>query len=110
MMQEKILSELAYLRQSIDNFDITLIHILAERFRCTQAIGRLKARYNLPAVDPLREQYQIKRLRKLAIDTHFDPDFAEKFLKFIIKEVVHQHEVIAEKQKIKKENLNESQN
>ncbi|WP_034988903.1 chorismate mutase [Bartonella senegalensis] len=108
-MQEKIFSELACLRQSIDNFDVTLIHILAERFRCTQAIGRLKARYNLPAVDPLREQHQIKRLRQFAVETHLDPDFAEKFLKFIIKEVVHQHEVIAEKQKMNKENLNESQ-
>ncbi|BBL53981.1 chorismate mutase [Bartonella quintana] len=109
MMQEKILSELTYLRTSIDNFDTMLIHILAERFRCTQAIGRLKARYNLPAVDSLREQYQIARLRQLAIDSHLDPDFAEKFLKFIIKEVVRQHEVIAEKQKTNKINLNESQ-
>ncbi len=98
-MQEKILDELAHLRVSIDNFDATLIHILAERFRCTKAVGYLKARYDLPTVDPLREQHQVARLRQLAIDSHLDPDFAEKFLKFVIEEVVHNHEVIAQEQK-----------
>ncbi|EJF79167.1 chorismate mutase [Candidatus Bartonella washoeensis Sb944nv] len=108
-MQEKILDELACLRASIDNFDATLIHILAERFRCTKAVGQLKVRYDLPIVDPLREQHQVARLRQLAIDSHLDPDFAERFLKFIIKEVVQHHEVIAEEKKTKQVNLNESQ-
>ncbi|EJF80460.1 chorismate mutase [Bartonella doshiae] len=108
-MQEKVLDELMRLRASIDNFDSILIHILAERFRCTQEVGRLKAHCNLPTVDSLREQHQIARLRKLAVDTGLDPDFAEKFLKFIIQEVVRQHEVIAENHKIKQVNLNESQ-
>ncbi|WP_409362175.1 chorismate mutase [Bartonella heixiaziensis] len=108
-MQEKILDELAYLRASIDNFDAILIHVLAERFRCTDAVGHLKARYDLPTVDPVREQHQVARLRQLAIDSHLDPDFAERFLKFIIKEVVHNHEVIAEEQKTKQVILNESQ-
>ncbi|GAA4657929.1 chorismate mutase [Bartonella pachyuromydis] len=99
MMQEKILDELACLRASIDNFDAALIHILAERFRCTSTVGHLKAQYDLPAVDPLREQRQIARLRKLAIESHLDPDFAERFLKFVIKEVVHHHEVIAKEKK-----------
>ncbi|EJF80080.1 chorismate mutase [Bartonella sp. DB5-6] len=106
-MQEKILDELARLRTSIDNFDAALIHILAERFRCTQAVGHLKARYDLPTVDTLREQRQVERLRQLATDSHLDPDFSERFLKFIIKEVVHHHELIAEEQK--QVNLNESQ-
>ncbi|WP_336287793.1 MULTISPECIES: chorismate mutase [unclassified Bartonella] len=108
-MQEKILDELAHLRTSIDNFDAALIRILAERFRCTQTVGHLKARYDLPTVDPLREQHQVARLRQLALDSHLDPDFAERFLKFIIKEVVHHHEMIAEEQKAKQVNLNESQ-
>lgn len=99
MMQEKILDELAHLRTSIDNFDAALVHILAERFRCTNAVGQLKARYDLPTVDPLREQRQITRLRQLAVESHLDPDFAEKFLKFVIKEVVHHHEMIAKEQK-----------
>ncbi|AGF76521.1 chorismate mutase [Bartonella vinsonii] len=100
-MQEKILDELAHLRASIDNLDAALIHILAERFRCTKAVGHLKVRYDLPTVDPLREQSQVARLRKLAKESHFDPDFAERFLKFVIKEVVRQHEIIAEGQKSK---------
>ncbi|MBB5073660.1 chorismate mutase [Bartonella callosciuri] len=98
-MREKILDELEHLRASIDNFDATLIHILAERFRCTKAVGHLKARYDLPIVDPLREQRQVARLRQLAIDSHLDPDFAERFLRFVIKEVVHHHEVIVQEQK-----------
>ncbi|WP_455481921.1 chorismate mutase [Bartonella sp. B35(2025)] len=108
MTQKKILDELTRLRISIDNFDAALIHILAERFRCTKEIGRLKARYDLPTVDPLREKYQAARLRQLAIDSHLDSDFAERFLKFIIKEVVRNHEIIAEEQKTEQVNLNES--
>ncbi len=87
------------LRASIDNFDAALIHILAERFRCTRAVGHLKAHYDLPAVDSLREQSQVARLRQLAIESHLDPDFAEKFLKFVVEEVVHHHEEIAREQK-----------
>ncbi|WP_455476186.1 chorismate mutase [Bartonella sp. B17] len=98
MMQEKVLNELAHLRSSIDNFDAALIYILAERFRCTKAVGYLKACHDLPIIDPLREQHQVARLRQLAIESHLDPDFAERFLKFIIKEVVRHHEIIAEKQ------------
>ncbi|MBX4335945.1 chorismate mutase [Bartonella raoultii] len=109
-MQEEILQELTYLRKSIDNFDAALIHILAERFRCTKAVGHLKARYALPTVDPLREKNQIARLRQLAVDSHVDPDFTEKLLKFIIKEVVRHHEEVAEEYKTKKINVNESQN
>lgn len=89
------LEELASLRRSIDNFDAAVIHILAERFRCTQAVGELKARAGLPASDPDREALQIARLRALAEDSHLDPAFAEKFLGFVVAEVIHHHERIA---------------
>jgi len=82
-------------RASIDNIDAALVHMLAERFRCTQAVGELKARHGLPAADPAREQQQIARLRQLAKDAQLDPDFAEKFLNFIIREVIRHHEAIA---------------
>ncbi len=88
-------AQLANYRASIDNFDAALIHILAERFRCTKAVGVLKATHGLPPADPAREQQQIARLRQLAHDSHLDPDFAEKFLNFVVKEVIRHHEHIA---------------
>ena len=83
---------LASYRASIDNIDAALIHILAERFRITQAVGAYKAKTKLPASDPRREERQIARLRKLAEDAQLDPDFGEKFLRFIIDEVIRHHE------------------
>jgi chorismate mutase len=87
--------ELGELRASIDNIDAILIHALAERFRCTKAVGKLKAEHGLPPADPEREKRQIERLRHLAKEAHLDPDFAEKFLNFIIREVIRHHEAIA---------------
>lgn len=85
------------LRGSIDNIDAALIHMLAERFRSTQKVGELKASHGLPPADPEREKSQITRLRNLARDANLDPDFAEKFLNFIIVEVIRHHEAIAAK-------------
>ena len=82
---------LAGFRRSIDNFDAALVHILAERFRTTQAVGRYKAENALPPSDPGREDRQIARLRKLAGDADLDPEFTEKFLRFIIDEVIRHH-------------------
>ena len=87
--------DLLRLRNSIDNIDAALIHLLAERFKCTQAVGEYKAAHNLPPADPAREADQIARLRRLATEAKLDPDFAEKFLNFIVKEVIRHHEAIA---------------
>ena len=81
-------------RQSIDNIDAALIHMLAERFKITQAVGRFKAEHDLPPADPTREDRQINRLRELASAAQLDPIFAEKFLRFIIDEVIHHHKQI----------------
>lgn len=83
---------LASFRKSIDNIDAALIHILAERFRITQAVGEYKAKVTLPAADPDREARQIARLRKLSEEADLDPEFSEKFLRFIIEEVIRHHE------------------
>ncbi len=83
---------LAGFRKSIDNIDAALIHMLAERFRITQAVGAYKAKATLPPADPQREKLQIARLRKLAEDADLDPEFSEKFLRFIIDEVIRHHE------------------
>ncbi|SMC88663.1 chorismate mutase [Rhizobium sp. RU36D] len=95
MSNPSVKEQLAGYRQSIDNIDAALVHMLAERFRCTKAVGVLKATHDLPPADPAREEYQINRLRKLAQDANLDPDFAEKFLNFVIKEVIRHHEAIA---------------
>jgi chorismate mutase len=91
--------ELLRLRASIDNLDAALIHLLAERFRCTKAVGEYKALHNMPPADPIREQEQIARLRRLAQDAKLDPDFAEKFFNFVVKEVIRHHEAIRTGQK-----------
>lgn len=83
--------ELQRLRDSIDNIDAAVIHMLAERFKCTQQVGALKAATGLPPADPAREAQQIARLRKLAESAKLDPEFAEKFLNFIVTEVIRHH-------------------
>jgi len=95
MIDPDVKAQLASYRQSIDNIDAALVHMLAERFRCTKEVGVLKAKYQLPPADPAREEYQIERLRQLAKAANLDPDFAEKFLNFVIKEVIRHHEQIA---------------
>lgn len=90
-----ILDELYAIRGSIDNIDATLVYLLAERFKYTQRVGRLKAEHELPPSDPNREAAQIQRLKRLAADAELDPDFAEQFLNFIISEVIRHHQKIA---------------
>jgi len=89
---------LAAYRSSIDNIDAALIHMLAERFKITQAVGEYKAAAGLPPADPDREARQIARLRKLAADARLDEELAEKFLRFIIDEVIRHHERIKKEQ------------
>jgi len=72
------------------------VHLLAERFKCTKRVGRLKAEHDLPPADPERERQQIDRLRRLALEADLDPAFAEKFLSFIIDEVIRHHEAARE--------------
>ena len=78
-------------RRSIDNIDAALVHILAERFKVTQRVGAFKAENGLPPADPGREVEQIARLRRLAAEADLDPEFSEKFLRFIIDEVIRHH-------------------
>ncbi|MGC3995893.1 MAG: chorismate mutase [Propionicimonas sp.] len=87
--------ELERLRGSIDNLDAAIICLLAERFKITQQVGVLKRDRGLAAADPEREVQQIERLRDLAQRAHLDPEFAEKWLTFVVAEVVRHHEAIA---------------
>lgn len=78
-------------RDSIDRLDAILVYTLGERFKHTQAVGRLKAEHDLPPSDPAREAHQIARLEDLANRADLDPEFAKKFLNFIIAEVIQHH-------------------
>lgn len=86
---------LASFRQSIDNIDAALVFLLAERFAITKKVGMYKAEAGLPPADPDREEIQIARLRQLAESAHLDPEFSEKFLRFIIDEVIRHHTHLA---------------
>jgi chorismate mutase len=88
--------QLARYRSSIDNIDAALVHLLAERFKITQDVGRYKAAAGLPAADLEREERQVARLRALAVEAGVDPAFTEKFLRFIVAEVIHHHQRIVE--------------
>ena len=83
---------LAEHRESIDRLDAVLIYTLAERFAQTKAVGKLKAEHALPPSDPAREATQIARLETLALQSGLDPEFAKKFLNFVISEVIRHHE------------------
>ena len=78
-------------RESIDRLDAILVYTLAERFKHTQAVGKLKAEHDLPPSDPSREAAQIARLEDLAKTADLDPDFAKAVLNFIIQEVIRHH-------------------
>ncbi|MFE1646307.1 chorismate mutase [Microbacterium sp. P01] len=93
---EDPIATLARLRSSIDNIDAALVYMLAERFRCTQQVGVLKAEHGMAASDPHREQQQIARLRSLSSEADLDPEFAQKWFTFVVAEVIHHHERAAE--------------
>ncbi len=95
-MTTDVLEELLALRELIDNLDATLITVLSKRFEITKRVGELKAAHNLPPADPARETEMIDRLKRLAAEADFDPDFAEAVMKFVIREVIRRHNLVKE--------------
>ena len=93
-MSDDVSKTLAEFRVSIDNLDASLIYLLAERFHLTQQVGEFKKTHDLPPSDKSREAQQMSRLRQLAQESNLDPDFAERVIRFIIVEVVRNHERI----------------
>lgn len=87
-------SKLTEYRQSIDNIDAALIYLLSERFKITQKVGHYKKAHDLPPADKAREAEQVARLRALSEAANLDPDFSEKFINFVIQEVIRNHEHI----------------
>lgn len=92
---ERARSLLAVQRASIDNIDAAIVYMLTERFRCTETVSRLKAEHDLPSADLVREAEQADRLRGLAREAGFSPDFAEAYLRFVIDHVMRHHDAIA---------------
>ena len=88
--------ELAAFRRSIDKVDAELVRLLAERFRITHDIGVYKAANDLPPVDLPRQHEQVDGLRRLALAEGLDPDFCERFVHFVMNEVIRNHKRIAE--------------
>ena len=88
--------QLVEYRRSIDNIDAALVHLLAERFKITKAVGRYKAAVALPPADPARERVQLARLRALAEEAGRDRAFTGEFLLFLGAEVFRPHRRIAE--------------
>lgn len=95
--EQRCVNELERVRKSIDNLDAALIHILAERFRCTHQVGQIKAERGLPATDREREAEQLRRFEQLARESNLDPTFAQKLLRAILDEVVRHHEVLKQR-------------
>lgn len=95
MTSPEMPAEILSLRASIDNYDAALMHLLAERFKCTRRVGELKAQGGLPPEDLDREAQQIARLSRIATEAGLDPAFAEQFREFIVSEVIRQHRIIA---------------
>lgn len=93
-MTDTIKARLEEYRSSIDNLDAALVFLLSERFKLTKKVGEFKRDHDLPAADPAREDVQVARLRALAEQSHLDPDFAERLIRFIIEEVIRNHERI----------------
>ncbi len=92
---ERARALLGDLRASIDNIDAAIVYMLAERFRCTETVSRLKAQHDLPSADLVREAEQARRLRRLAEDARFSPDFTETYLRFVIEHVMRHHDAVA---------------
>lgn len=84
------------LRQSIDNIDSAIISLLAERFKFTSQVGVLKAQAGFAPADQRREDYQITRLGRIAIDAGLDPQIAEMYREFVVTEAKKRHQRIAE--------------
>ena len=88
-------TDLRDLRDKINNIDVDIVRLLAERFRCTDAIGKLKAQHGLPSPHLRRKAEQVARLRLDAALGKFDPDFAEQFFAFVIDEIIRRHELLS---------------
>lgn len=83
--------ELESLRQQIDAVDERFVELLAERFRITRRVGRIKADRGLPPQDALREAQIDAKIRRLANEFELDEGMVSDVLRAVIDRVVAEH-------------------
>jgi len=88
------MTQLATLREGIDEIDAQLVALLARRFALTDEVGQYKKQHQLPATDAAREAAQMARISELAQQHGLDPALAQKFLRVVIDEVVTRHKLL----------------
>ncbi|MGJ9460965.1 chorismate mutase [Actinotignum sp. GS-2025g] len=93
--QDRCAAELGTLRARLDVLDAQLIELLGQRKQVTDAVGRLKDRYRLPARDMAREGVQHVRIAELARGAGLDPDFAVRVHNVITSRAVEDHQRIS---------------
>ncbi|MEJ8310554.1 chorismate mutase [Agrobacterium larrymoorei] len=95
MMTDDVAQQLASYRRTIDNLDSAVLYILAERFRCTEHVGHLKAEQALPAIDNERERRQLDRVMSIANEVGLSRHFVEGLMTMIVGAVAERHREIA---------------
>lgn len=93
--EERCTAELGALRARLDVLDSQLIELLGQRKQVTDAVGRLKDRYRLPARDMAREGVQHARIAELARAVGLDPEFAVRVHNVITSRAVADHQRIS---------------
>jgi chorismate mutase len=83
--------ELEVLRREIDAVDERFVELLAERFRITRRVGRIKAERGLPAQDAIREAQIDAKVRRLAAEHELDEGLVADVLRAVIDRVVAEH-------------------
>lgn len=82
------------LRKELDVVDREIVTLLGKRFKLTRKVGEYKAKYDLPAKDPVREREVYADRRAWAKKAGLDENFAEKLFAFIIAAVRQKHTAI----------------
>lgn len=83
--------ELEVLRRQIDAVDERFVELLAERFRITRRVGRIKSDRGLPAQDSIREAQIDEKVRRLAAEHALDEGLVSDVLRAVIDRVVAEH-------------------
>mgnify|MGYP006284311057 FL=1 len=72
------------LRRRIDEVDVEIVRLLAERLKAARAIGEEKERVSLPVLDAAREDRVLEKVRHLAMEDDIDPREVERIYEQII--------------------------